>query len=71
MQGTTNTFAILLTPGVMTAEQEAAIKITLTLAIAAEKAIIAAKAKARKEAKAAAKLAAAEVVEIVPIEGVA
>ena len=67
--GTTNTFSVELVPGVMTAEMEAAIKVTLAQAIADEKAIIAAKAKVRKEAKAAAKLAAAQVVEIVPEEG--
>ena len=69
VRGRTNTFSVELVPGVMTAEMEAAIKVTLTQAIAAEKAIIAAKAKARREAKAAAKLAAAQVVEIVPEEG--
>ncbi len=69
VRGKKNSFFVNLIPGVMTPEQETALKVTLAQAIADEKAIIAAKAKVRKEAKAAAKLATEVVVEIVPESG--
>ena len=56
IRGATNTFAIALVPGTMTAEMEAAITAKVDAFIVAEnvkKAAKAAKAKARKEAKAA------------------
>ena len=62
LQGKTNTSAVALTPGIMTSEQEAAVKITLAEAIAAEKAASAARAKAKREAKAASVVLAATTV---------
>ena len=56
IRGATNTFAIALVPGTMTAEMEAAITAKVDAFIVAEnvkKAAKAAKAKARKDAKAA------------------
>lgn len=51
VRGVTNTFNVALVPGIMTAEQEQAIKDTIATIIAADKAIIAEKKKVRKEAK--------------------
>ena len=65
VRGVTNTFNVALVPGIMTAEQEQAIKDTIAAIIAADKAIIAGKKKARKDAKAAIVAANALLVETV------
>lgn len=65
IRGVTNTFNVALVPGIMTAEQEQAVKDTIAKVIADDKAVIAAKKKARKEAKAASILLAKPVVETV------
>ena len=51
LRGKTNALSVALVPGIMTAEQEQAIKDTIATIIAADKAIIAEKKKVRKEAK--------------------
>ena len=70
IRGVTNTFNVALVPGTMTAEQEQAVKDTIALVVAEEKALVAAKKKARKEAKAATAkaLLAVPVVEAVVAE---
>ena len=53
VRGKTNNYTVALVPGVMTAEQEVAFKETLATIIASEKAALAAKKKARLDAKVA------------------
>jgi hypothetical protein len=65
VRGVTNTFNVALVPGIMTAEQEEAVKDTIATIIAADKAIIAGKKKARKDAKAA--IVAANLPLVVPV----
>jgi hypothetical protein len=65
VRGVTNTFNVALVPGIMTAEQEEAIKATIAQVIADEKAIIAAKKKAKKDAKEA--TVAANMPLVVPV----
>ena len=62
LSGKTNSFTVALTPGIMTAEQEDAVKATIAKVIVDEKAATAANKKIRKEAKAAAALLAVMVV---------
>ena len=68
LQGKMNTSNVSMVPGVMTAEEEVALKITLDASVAAEKAATAALKKAKKKAKTeaavAAALVAAETVEV-------
>ena len=56
IRGATNTFNVALVPGIMTAEQEEAIQATIAQVRADEKAAIAEKKKAKKDAKVAAAL---------------
>lgn len=68
LRGKTNSYAVALVPGIMTAEQETAINTTVAQAIADDKALIVAKKKARTaatEATAAAKLIVEPVVEAI------
>ncbi len=53
VSGKTNTFTVALTPGIMTAEQEEAVKATIAKVIADEKAATATKKQLRMDAKAA------------------
>ena len=53
LRGKTNNYTVALVPGVMTAEMEEAFKETLATIIASEKAALAAKKKARLDAKVA------------------
>ena len=62
LSGKKNTFTVALTPGIMTAEQEAAVIATVAKIVEDEKAAKATKAKLKKEAKAAAALVAVTVV---------
>jgi len=72
IRGVTNTFNVALVAGIMTAEQEQAVKDTIAKVIADDKALIAAKKKARKEAKAATVAAAMlPKVEVVVTSGIA
>ena len=65
VSGKANSFFVNLTPGIMTAEKEEAIKATLANILATEKAEKAAKALLKKEAKAAADLL--KTTEITPV----
>ena len=74
LRGKTNAYTIALVPGIMTAEQEQAIKDTIARVIADDMALIAAKKKAKKDAKAATvaanALLAQPIVEAVAVEPV-
>ncbi len=65
VSGKTNTFTVALTPGIMTAEQEEAVKATIAKVIADEKAATASKKKIRKDAKATAALVTVIIPEVI------